>query len=111
MSFSGHLNKKADIERATSSVSDEGYVTNTWNEIAADVKCSLQKARGATYQDAAGEVHEADYIAYFEAGTDIAPESSGKADRVTIDGQYYSVVDVKDAAGKARLLEVFLKRM
>ena len=111
MSFLGLLDKKATIERATSSISDEGYVTNTWNEIGTNVGCRLQKVSGRTYQDESGEIHEADFVAYFACGTDVRPEVSGKADRVKVDGQYYSVIDVRDMAGKQRFLKVLLRKI
>ena len=103
MSFLGLLDKKATIERATPSISDEGYVTNAWAEVAADVPCSLQKASGATRQEASGEVHRADFVCYLPYGTDIRPEVTGKADRVKIDGQYYLAVDVRTPPGRRNI--------
>jgi len=111
MSFSGLLDKKAAIERATPSVSDEGYVTSTWNEIGTNVPCRLQKIAGLTYQSEAGEIYRADFAAYFAGGADIRPQTSGKADRVKIDGRYYWVIDVADMAGEERLLKVLLKKL
>ena len=111
MSFLGLLNKTASIERAASAISDEGYVTETWSEIATNVPCSVQKISGAIRQEDFAEVHEADFIAYFSFGTDIKPKTSGKADRVKIDNEYYLVMDVNDRAGRGRFLKALLKKM
>ena len=111
MSFRGLLNKTVTIERATASTYGWGEVWLSWATVATNVKCAVQPARPSSTLRDFGYQLEADFEAYFAAGTDIRPKTaSGARDRVLLDSEYYEVLGVMDIAGRGKGLRVYLRR-
>ncbi len=111
MSYLGHLDTSATIERATASTSGMGEVSLSWAE-QGTAKCHLIPARPSSIMRDFGCQLEADYEAFFPAGTDIKPQdSTGARDRLLIDSKYYTVLGVFDMSGKQKGLRAYLRRM
>jgi len=105
------LNKTATIERNTPATSATGTQTAQWTTVATNVPCALQARRGDTRPGPIGQELDADFLAWFPAGTDLRPQAAGGAmDRVTIEGATYLVRIVADVAGRGKLLAAYLKR-
>jgi hypothetical protein len=100
LSVTGLLRTEAEIWRAAPSTGDTGEVEPGY-AFFASARCTAQPARGRAVRTAAGELVEADVVAYFPEGTDLRPGAPGEMpDRVRLAGCDYVCVFVVRGPGR-----------
>jgi hypothetical protein len=87
VSLAGLLDTTVAIHRATEKRSPAGVSTATFALLTSGVRTSIQRARGRRVQLDPGAVVDAEFTAFFEAGTDVK-----EGDRVVEGARTYDVL-------------------
>lgn len=89
--MNGLLRDRVTIKRAVEATSASREVTNTWPDLAVNVRASVQARSGSYRQAEQGQEAKSEYRAFFAKGTDVRA-----GDRVVAGGVSYLVTFVAD---------------
>lgn len=89
--MNGLLRDRVTIKRAVEATSASREVTNTWPDLAVNVRASVQPRSGYFRQREQGKETSSEYRAFFAKGTDVRA-----GDRVVAGGVTYLVTFVAD---------------